>query len=103
MQEISVLENTGHTETKVPNTLAIVAAQAAVEQAKKYQEQIRESVERERAAERARAHESERTSREDAVQVSISDGSAPAAAPAPAAQVDAAPQASRGAAVDLNA
>jgi bifunctional pyridoxal-dependent enzyme with beta-cystathionase and maltose regulon repressor activities len=99
---MSVLENTGQTETKVPNTLAIVAAQAAVEQAKKYQEQIRESLERERAAERARAHESARKS-DDAVQVSISDGSAPAATPAPATQVNAAPQASRGAAVDLNA
>lgn len=97
-----MLENTGHTGTKVPNTLAIVAAQAAVEQAKKYQEQIRESVERDRAAERARANESARAP-DDAVQVSIGDGSAPAAAPAPAAQVDAAPQASRGAAVDLNA
>jgi bifunctional pyridoxal-dependent enzyme with beta-cystathionase and maltose regulon repressor activities len=99
---MSVLENTGQTETKVPNTLAIVAAQAAVEQAKKYQEQIRESLERERAAERARAHESARKS-DDAVQVSISDGSAPAAAPAPATQANAASQASRGTAVDLNA
>jgi hypothetical protein len=102
VQEISVLENTGHTETKVPNTLAIVAARAAVEQAKEYQEQIRESVERERAAERARTHDSARAS-DDAVQMSIGDGSAPAAAPEPATQVNAAPQASRGAAVDLNA
>ena len=44
-----MLENTGQTETKVPNTLAIVAVRAVVEQAKKYQEQVREVVERQRA------------------------------------------------------
>jgi hypothetical protein len=94
-----VLENTGQAETKVPNTLAIVAAQAAVEQAKKYQEQVREALERQRANERAQAVEdSKKAPSEDAVQVTIDGASAPVAQAEPAA-----PQASRGAAVDLNA
>ena len=93
-----MLENTGQAGTKVPNTLAIVAAQAVVEQAKKYQEQVREAVERQRADERVRAPSDSATPKDDAVQVEL------ASAPAPVAQAEpAAPQASRGAAVDLNA
>ncbi len=95
-----MLENTGQAETKVPNTLALVAAQAAVEQAKKYQEQVREALERQHAQERARANDDSKARKEedDAVQVDV------ASAPAPVAQAEpAAPQASRGAAVDLNA
>ncbi len=96
-----MLENTGQTGTKVPNTLAIVAAQAVVEQAKKYQEQVREALERQRAVERAQASEhSKAPKKEDAVQVQVDVASAPA----PVAESEpAAPQASRGTAVDLNA
>lgn len=97
-----MLENTGQAETKIPNTLAIVAAQAAVEQAKQYQEQVREASERQRVEERAQAAKQSNVSREDAVQVSVDEASAPESAPV-AQTPPAAPQASRGAAVDLNA
>lgn len=101
-----MLENTGHTETKVPNTLALVAAKAVVEQAQKYQEQAREALERKRAEERARADNLLQVSREDAVKVSVEAAPAPAPVPtaAPSAP-EAAPanQSSRGTAVDLNA
>lgn len=99
-----MLENTGQTETKVPNSLAIVAAEAVVEQARKYQEQVREAVERQRATERDSAREHLNDSREDAVQVSIGESSD---APTPSnsdSGASAQPQQPfRGTAVDLNA
>lgn len=101
-----MLENTGNTETKVPNTLALVAAKAVVEQAKVYQEQVREAIERQRAEESVRAREALDNSREDAVQVSVGNPSkdAPTSSPAPDAGAGAQPQQpSRGTAVDLNA
>ncbi len=99
-----MLENTGQAGTKVPNTLAIVAAQAVVEQAKKYQEQVREALERQRALERARAFSDSQAPEKDAVQVDVASAPAPVAKAEPApAPAPAPPQASRGAAVDLNA
>lgn len=98
-----MLENTGHTETKVPNTLALVAAEAAVEQARKYQEQVREVVERQRAAERSRARGALDASHEESVQVSIGGSSSDTPISSSTSDAGAAPQASRGTAVDLNA
>lgn len=97
-----MLENTSQTETKVPSTLALVAAKAAVEQERKYQEQVRDVIERQRAAERARALGRLNASREDDVQVSVGESNdAPAASTSDA---DAQPQQPpRGTAVDLNA
>ena len=98
-----MLENTGQTEVKVPNSLAIVAAEAVVERAKKYQEQVREVVERQRADERNRTREHSDASREDAVQVSVgeSNDDAPTSSdPGASAQPQ---EPSRGTAVDLNA
>lgn len=98
-----MLENTGQAETKVPNTLALVAAKAAVEQAKKYQEQVRETVERQRAVEDSRARERLNASREDDdVQVSVGESNdAPTSSVSdPSAQPR---QPTRGTSVDLNA
>lgn len=95
-----MLENTGQTETKVPNSLAIVAAQAVVEQAKKYQEQVREAVERHRASQRAL--EDSKASREDAVQVSVGDSSSDEPISS-SPDAGAASPPNRGTAVDLNA
>ncbi len=97
-----MLENTAQTETKVPNSLAIVAAQAVVEQAKKYHEQVRETVERQRASERA--HEASKASREEAVKVSVGDSSSDAPiSSSSTSDAGAVPLPSRGTAVDLNA
>ena len=97
-----MLENTGQTEVKVPNSLAIVAAEAVVEQAKKYQEQVREVVERQRADERNRARGDLPASREDAVQVSVGESNdAPTSSDSGASAQPQQP--SRGTAVDLNA
>lgn len=97
-----MLENTGQTEVKVPNSLAIVAAEAVVEQAKKYQEQVREVVERQRADERSRARSDLPASREDAVQVSVGESNdAPTSSDSGASAQPQQP--SRGTAVDLNA
>ena len=98
-----MLENTGHAEVKVPNTLALVAAEAVVEQARKFQEQSREAIERRRAEERARVDNLAQTPREDAVKVSIETSDA-ASASSPATET--APPvepASRGASLDLSA
>ena len=97
-----MLENTGQTEVKVPNSLAIVAAEAVVERAKKYQEQVREVVERQRADERNRARGDLPASREDAVQVSVGESNdAPTSSDSGASAQPQQP--SRGTAVDLNA
>ncbi len=95
-----MLENTGQTETKVPNTLALVAAQTAVEQARKFQEQAREALERKHAEDRAREDSKSQAAQDYAVKLSVAASSAPAAAPETTAPVE---SSSRGAAVDLNA
>ena len=108
-----MLENTGQAGTKVPNSLAIVAAQTVVAQAQEFNDHAREAGERRRAEERGRALEQLQISRDDdddTVQVALSDASNDASSDAsnnssssstPAAHVVA--QTTRGTAVDLNA
>ena len=98
-----MLENTGQTEVKVPNSLAIVAAEAVVERAKEYQEQVREVVERQRADERNRTREHSDASREDAVQVSVGESNDDAPTSSDSGASAQPQQPSRGTAVDLNA
>lgn len=103
-----MLENTGHNETKVPNTLALVAAKAVVEQARVYQERAREAIERQRAEESVRARKALDNSHEDAVQVSVGNPSKDAPTSTSSSTSDAGAgaqpqQPSRGTAVDLNA
>ena len=99
-----MLENTGQASTKVPNSLALVAAEAVVEQAKKFQEQIRRVAERQRALEHARAQEHLNASREEAVNVSVGKLSEAPKSSNANANASAQPQdLSRGATVDFNA
>lgn len=98
-----MLENTGQTETKVPNSLAIVAAEAVVEQARKYQEQVREVVDRQRAEAKSRALDDSNASREDAVQVSVGNSSDDAPTSSDSGESAQPQQPTRGTAVDLNA
>ena len=100
-----MLENTGNAETKVPNSLAVVAAQAVVEQARKFQDQARETIERQRAEGRVRALERLDASRKDKDIVPVAAGDAPSSssAPAPAPDAGAVSEPTRGTAVDLNA
>jgi len=99
-----VLENTGQSGMTVPNTLAIIAAEAVVEQAKKYGEQVREEAERQRAEDRERARESLRSLPENAVQVSVGESNdAQAASSSSESDARVEPQTARGAVVDMNA
>ena len=99
-----MLENTGQSGMTVPNTLAIIAAEAVVEQVKKYGEQVREEAERQRAEDRARARESLRSSDEDAVQVSVGGSKdSPSVSFSSNADTREEPQTTRGTVMDVNA
>ena len=98
-----MLENTGNVGTKVPNSFAIVAVNAVVAQAREFHDQARETAERERAEERARAFDRLNASRKDAVQVAADAPSSDAPSSSSAPDTGAVSEPTRGTAVDLNA